>query len=155
MCCSARKTRKRMKQGRMWPVGTHPREKSRDCRTTCRGCLKFHVNFFLNLSGCSAVDMFAEKLSVQPALLLDIGSTEAAAVCPELSWAKMGSALHTLQRPGASFCVTVRSPVWTHKWLSMLSFFHLFWGYSYKWRYLSVGGIPSECKRENETNESK
>lgn len=75
MCCSARKTRKRKKQG----------EECDQWGPTCRDYLKFHLIFFLNLSRCSAVDTFAEKLSVQPALLLDIRASEAAAVCPELS----------------------------------------------------------------------
>lgn len=39
----------------------------------------------LKFSGCSAVDIFAEKLSVPPALLLDMRVSEVAAVCPEPS----------------------------------------------------------------------
>lgn len=66
-------------------VGTHLREKTRDFRMTSRACLKFHLNFFLNHSGSCAVGMFAEKLSVQPALWLDSRASEAAAVCPEPS----------------------------------------------------------------------
>lgn len=46
---------------------------------------KFHVNFFLNLSGFSAMCLFAEKLSMQPAVSLGIGPSEAAAVCSEPS----------------------------------------------------------------------
>lgn len=139
----------------MWSAGTHPREKTGDCRRIYRGCLKFHLNLFLNLSGCSAVDIFAELLSVQPVLLLDIRAIEAAAVWPELSWAKMSSAItHSKDEVPASASHTNGFPC-----LVFISFIlrlflqmeisvcgrHSFWVQNRKWNQL-VGIAVMTCK---------
>lgn len=70
-------------------VGIYPTGKTKVCRRTCRVCSKdgyaeVSRELFLK-SFCFFCNVSAEKLSVQPAVSLGIGPSEAAAVCSEPS----------------------------------------------------------------------